>query len=54
MMQASKWKNKFYGGYLAGEDKGFWKSMGTGGKVAIIGGGAPFIGLIVYLVVKKK
>jgi hypothetical protein len=47
-------EKQIYGGYLAGEDKGFWKSMGVGGKVAIIGGGALFIGLIVYLVVKKK
>jgi hypothetical protein len=46
-------EKQIYGGYLAGEDKGFWKSMGVGGKVAIIGGGALFIGLIVYLVVKK-
>jgi hypothetical protein len=47
-------EKQIYGGYLASEEKGFWKSMGTGGKVAIIGGGALFIGLIVYLVVKKK
>lgn len=47
-------EKQIYGGYLAGEDKGFWQSMGLGGKVAIIGGGALFIGLIVYLVVKKK
>jgi len=47
-------EKQIYGGYLAGEDKGFWKSMGVGGKVAIIGGGALFIGLIVYIVVKKK
>jgi Sec-independent protein translocase protein TatA len=47
-------EKQIYGGYLAGEDKDFWKSMGVGGKVAIIGGGALFIGLIVYLVVKKK
>ncbi len=47
-------EKQIYGGYLAGDDKGFWKSMGVGGKVAIIGGGALFIGLIVYLVVKKK
>jgi len=47
-------EKQIYGGYLASEDKGFWKSMGVGGKVAIIGGGALFIGLIVYLVVKKK
>jgi hypothetical protein len=47
-------EKQIYGGYLAGEDKNFWKSMGVGGKVAIIGGGALFIGLIIYLVVKKK
>ena len=47
-------EKQIYGGYLAGENEGFWKSMGVGGKVAIIGGGALFIGLIVYLVVKKK
>jgi hypothetical protein len=47
-------EKQIYGGYLASEDKGFWKSMGVGGKIAIIGGGTLLIGLIVYLVVKKK
>jgi hypothetical protein len=46
-------ENQFTG-YLDGEDKGFWKSMGVGGKVAIIGGGTLLIGLIIYLVVKNK
>lgn len=46
-------ENQFTG-YLDGDDKGFWKSIGIGGKVAIIGGGTLLIGLIIYLVVKKK
>lgn len=47
-------EKEIFGGYLADENKGFWKSMGTGGKIAIVGGGALFIGLVVYLLVKKK
>lgn len=50
-----KTENEVFGGYIADDGKkGFWESMGTGGKIAIIGGGALFVGLVLYLILKKN
>lgn len=45
----------FAGGYTTDdkEKEGFWKSLPTGGKIGIIGGGVLVLGLITYLIVKR-
>jgi len=45
------------GGYGISEDttkEGFWKSMSKGGKIAIIGGGALLVTVVIIAIVKSK